>query len=225
MLLVLFPAFNLYSQKALNTEELFPELRYSELSGEIYHLSSIQTLGSAYSDDNYLIGNIFLQNGKHIENVKLKFNLQTNDLIVYQEIIHQLVIIDKYTVKGFELINKSGTEKYSRVQDLTDKDFSKYGTYVRVLYDGSISFYKFRYKEKVNFQTPSNSYLYKYDDKTDYYLRLSGKEEKVKLRHSTLNKLFPAYKSEIAKFVHSSRVKPRSEEGFVKIVEYIDSLH
>jgi len=223
-ILILFVGSSLYAQKGLNTGDQFPELRFTDLTGTIYYKTNRQVLGTAFLDDDYRIGRIFLENGSSINNVKLKFDLFANDLIVYQDIKQLLVIVDKDAVKGFELDNVKGTEKYIRIQGIKSKSFGEFGSYVRVLTEGKNSFYKLQYKEQITLQNRSDRYFYEFHDKTEYHLFLGSYDEKINLSRHTLKKLFPSYKSEIRKYSHQAKIKPGNEEGFAKMIEYINTL-
>jgi hypothetical protein len=221
---ILILGSTLYAQNVLNTGDQYPELKFTDLTGTIYYRTNRQVLGSAFLDDNYRNGRIFLQNGTSINNVKLKLDLFANDLIAYQDIKQLLVIVDKDAVNGFEFDGVKGTEKYIRVQGIKSKSFGKYGSYVRVLTEGTYSFYKLQYKEQVAIQNPTGLYLTQFHDKTEYHLFLGYNDEKVKLSRHTLKKFFPAHKSEIRKFIHESKIKPGTEEGFAKSIEFINTL-
>jgi hypothetical protein len=224
LILILTSAVKLYSQDVLSIEERFPELKYSELTGTIYYKPSGQIVGNAFLDDNYQIGRIFLKNGAVIENVKLNLDLYNNELIVYQETKHQLIIVDKYSVKGFELMRAGVTEKFLLIQDIKAKLPSKYGSYIRVLTEGKNSLYKLQYKEKVTLQNANNSYMYELVNRTEYHLFVGSEDEKIKLKRSTIKKLFPDHKTEVRKYIRQTGIKPKSESGFAKIIEFINTL-
>jgi hypothetical protein len=223
-ILILLAASDLYAQNVLTTIERFPELKFSDLTGTIYYKTYNQVKGSAFLDDNYRTGRIILVNGNSIENVKLKIDLFANELIVYQDVKQQQVIVDKDAVKGFELINLNESEKYVRVQGIKSKNAGNFGSFVRVLTEGKNSFYKLQYKEQIPIQNPKDLYLYEFHDKTEYHLFLGNKDEKVKLNRATFKRLYPTHKIEIRKFIHQSKIKVRDEIGFAKVVEFVNTL-
>jgi hypothetical protein len=224
LVLFLLLSFNLYAQKALNTEERFPELKYTNLTGTIYYKTYRQYTGTAFLDDNYRIGRIFLMDGSVIENVKLKLDLFANILIVYQDVKQQLVIVDKDKVNGFELDGPLGIEKFVRLQEIKGKTAGKFGSYLRVLAEGKTSLYKLQFKEQTTLQNPTDLNIYEFSNKAEYHLFIGGEDDKIKLNRATVKKLFPQYKNEVRKYIRQSKIKPGSENGFAKIIEYINIL-
>ncbi len=224
LLLVIFSVSVLYPQNYLGTLQKFPELKYRSLAGAVYYQTYKQTMGSAFLDDDYKIGRIFLENGESIKDVKVKFDLFANALIVYDDVKQQLIIIDKDIVKGFEIDRNNGTEKYIRLQNIKDRSESIYGSYVKVLAEGKNSLYKLQYKEQLYLADPTDLFMYEFDGKSEFHLFMGGKDVTIKLRRSVLRKLFPEHKVEIRKFIHQQKITASSEAGFARVLEFINTL-
>jgi hypothetical protein len=224
LLLFIFSISCTHAQNYLGTLQKFPELKYRNLTGELYYQTYKQTIGSAFLDDDYKTGKILLQNGEIIKDVKLKFDLFANNLIVYHDIKQQLIVIDKNTVMGFEIERATETEKYIRLQSIVGRSFGKDGCYVKVLTQGGNSLYKLNYREQLYLADPTDIYMYEFVDRSEYHLFMGDKDATVKLRRSTLRKFFPKYKVEMRKFIHQQKISANNEAGFSKVLQFINTL-
>jgi hypothetical protein len=213
-----------YGQDVVSTRDRYPEMKYLDLSGTIYHNSYFQVKGSAYLSDEWTHGTIFLTDGTTLKNISFKIDLYTQQILVYHDILKRVITIDNHKF-GYLVFNEnSKLRKFKLVDGLKTQSAAKEGVVVEALSEGKIGFYKVYYKNKNPLLEPSLPFIYEFMDVSRYFILKGSSYFPVKCRKHNLIRLFPEYKANIKQHIRQSHLKLKKESDFSKAVDYINEL-
>jgi hypothetical protein len=222
--ILLFNAGFCYSQEAVLSSEIFPELRFAALKGEVFYSAYRQIKGNAYLTENWTTGTINLKNGEAIRNVQFKFDIYGHRILVYQEYLKRVVIPEKTDIESFAFTENGKTRKFKSVNaDLTSqKILSNY--FLEILTEGSVSFYKLFYCNVLPLKTPEMPYIDEFIAQKDYYIFYNGRYEPAKTKKSFLFNKFPQYKPELKKYIRENKLKLKRENDFAAVIRHLSVL-
>ena len=191
-----------------------------KLTGKLYTFP-INIEGSPYLQEEWQVGNLYLENGKTALNVKIKFNIINNDLIFYQEILKRLFVADRETIKSF-VINPGRQDstifvKYNGPEvgyKLKKNDF------VQELYQGKI-FFMVKHTGDIINATETNSKDKVYT-KNIYYVNFNNHTYEIKLSNRSVYSLFPSKKKELRRLMSENRLRHSSVENLIKLFNLIE---
>ena len=143
--LVLLFLQNVRSQETLLASKLFPELRYHDLKGEVYFTDYRQIKGSPFLYDDWMMGDVLLDDGKTINDVMIKLDVFAHRILIYQENLKRVVLIEKQHAAEFTLNVANEEKKYRKLLGVNSKSKVFDGCYFEVLEEGNISLYKLNY--------------------------------------------------------------------------------
>jgi hypothetical protein len=173
--------------------------------------------GTPYLFDNWSNCEVRLKNGKVAEQVKVKFNILTNDLVFYNNAFKRLFKIDKNTVDAFILrpdepdslsfFLYKGSYQSLRIQN---NDF------IEVLHQGKIALWA-KHTAEITTTNEMNS-RDKIFPKDYYFLVTDEGIVDVSLRVKSLVKALPGYKKEIKALAKEHRIKNKSAKSMAKLI-------
>lgn len=109
-------------------------LKY-KLTGSQYYFS--ETLyGTVYFNEDWEKGSVLLKNGDRIDNVYLKLNTFSEELIVFNERTGAIMILDNFIIDEFEI--NSASNSYKLFRKIYFDKYPKGEHYYNVIYDGKI---------------------------------------------------------------------------------------
>jgi hypothetical protein len=222
--IVLFYAGFCQCQETVLSSELYPELRYSALRGQLFYSAYRQIKGNAYITEDWCIGTIYLKDGEVIREVQLKFDIYGHRLLVYQDYLKRVVIPEKTEIESFSFIENGKTRNFKSVNtDLTSqKLLTQY--FLEVLNEGTVSFYKLYLCNVLPLKTPDMPYIDEFILQRDYYLFYNGQYETARTKRSYLLNKFPQYKTELKKFIRENKLKPKREADFAVVIGHLGDL-
>ncbi len=182
--------------------------------------------GSPYYHDEWLNGEIELKNGKLINDVKLKFNLVENELIIRAG--RQTGIINRELVRRFSVnVPDTGNEVFGKYPS-----YEKNGAdqYYRILYEGKavlLEYIKIVY-EKANFE--GGYALNKTHDEFKHYpsffyiSNTSGTPAKTRSGNKAFVKIFPDHETELLQLIKKNQLDLRKTEDMIQVFRYYDQF-
>jgi len=184
------------------------------------HISYPVAFGQPYLTDKFISGEIELVGGVVIKDLRLRYSSYRDQLIYYNPEISAQIAIDKISLKGFTLIELSGTKRIFR--QLYFKGYDAGNRFFEILDEGETSLVVYR---RVVMETcpPYMDVTGKlnntaYREAYNYYLYLpSGEFEIVHInRKSLLSKFNTAYQKQVKKILRKNRIKIQDETSFVQ---------
>ncbi|MBN1187483.1 MAG: hypothetical protein JXB49_34725 [Bacteroidales bacterium] len=219
-------SLNLFGQGLPLSGEMYPELNYYGLSGDVFYNDYLNVKGSAFLYNDWQKGDLILKNGDVLTNINLKFDLYANNLIVYHDLLHYQVLLDEGNVKGFTLRSASGEKYFIARENKGIK--TKYETtddiIMQVLAEGEVSLYKLEYR-KMQKQSKSNEKTTaEFLNRKEYHFFIKGQDYNVKWKKKLLLGYYSDYKSDINFYVRHHHLRLRKENDLVELVQYLNSL-
>jgi hypothetical protein len=227
LLLILFATgavFQLRAQEPILASERFPELRYYSLKGEVFYSAYIQIKGSAFMEDDWMKGDILLNNGKTIRNVSFKLDAYAHRVLVYQDYLKRIITVSKSDISEFFIKNGKKERRFIFIKDISSKAKVSDGCYFEELSSGKISCYKLYYKDVLPLRAPEMPLLDEFIDETSYFLKYGDHYESIRLNRNILYKTFPQYKTELKQFVHRKNLHLKQENDFVTAISYLSEV-
>jgi hypothetical protein len=212
------------AQDIILTHDKYPELKYIGLTGKVYYNTYIQVKGSAYLSSDWQKGSITLENGEVLNDVSFKCDVYNHQLLVYNESIKRVILIDKYSIKGFSFIENGEERNFIRINDINTRAVSIDGNFVEVLSSGYISLYKLIYKNKIALSTPVMPFIDEFNDGVEYHLMIGSAEEQINLRKTLLIRKFPEYKADIKHYIRKTNLKVKHEKDFIRVIQYLNGI-
>ena len=222
---LLLITFASYSQDLPVSSAMYPELSYYGLSGDVFHSDYLKVKGSAFLYNDWQKGEIVLKNGDILTNINLKFDLYINSLIVYHDLLHHQILIDKGNIKSFTIKSNSGIQKFT-ARDLTGIK-TKYETsddiIMQVLVEGKVSFYKFEYRKMQKQAKSDETTIAEFLNRKEYHILIKGQDYNIKWKKKLLLNSFSEHKSEMNEYIHQNHLKLRKEGDYIKLVEFLNT--
>lgn len=177
--------------------------------------------GSPFLDKDWSISKLDLNNGNVIEDIRIKYNILSSDIVFYHDKFRKLFSVDQATLKSFTLNYKQSNymyfEKYigdNVGYKLNNNDF------VHIVYKGNIKFF-IKHTAYISETNDINS-----KDKilpTDLFFIQKGNEtHEIKLKIKSIIRIFPKEKQYIKKIVSDYKLKNRSINDIAKLIELLD---
>lgn len=207
--------------------------RISKMSGPIYTTRMDELYegvkGTPYLFNEWKSGNIYLKDNKLIKNVKIKYNIYTDDLLYLNSTSGDSLIINRSMINKFE-ISDDQPDDLVLMEDINLKpDKSDKGTFVRVLYNGRSKFI-LKYNKMfipANYKgayATGNKYD-EYTEKQQYYL-ITGTDNitKTRLNKKFIIKVLSDREDKIKGFIREKNLTMDNEDDIVSVLIYYDSL-
>jgi hypothetical protein len=205
----------------------------SKVSGPIY-TTNMNALyegvkGTPYLFNEWRLGNIYLKDNELIKNVKIKYNIYTDDLLYLNSTSGDSLIINRSVINKFEITNNQTDdlilmEKINLKPEKSDK-----GTFVKVLYKDSSKFI-LKYSKMfipANYKGayPTGNKYDEYTDKQQYYL-ITGKDNitKIRLKKKSVIKVLSDREDEIKDFIREKDLRMDNVDDIISVLKYYDSL-
>jgi hypothetical protein len=216
--------FKTFSQEPVLSSELYPELRYNALKGEVFYSAYRQVKGNAYLTDDWTVGTIKLISGEQLKAVQYKFDIYVHRLLVYQDYLKRVVIPDKSEIESFTFNDNGRIRTFKKVDaQLTNQKYlSQY--FLEVLSEGSVSFYKLYLCNVLPMKTPEMPYIDEFLLQQNYFLFYNNQYQSTKIKKSVLINEFPNYKAELKKYIRENKLKMKRENDYAIAIGHLNNL-
>lgn len=184
-------------------------------------------VGSPFYYEEWLEGTVVMENDRIIDDIKIKYNMYEDELIVLQP-KSLSYYIDKKGVRSFTLQFPDGRKDIFKKYQQIDKP--EQSQYFRAVYMGKINLWEHTKVifEKANYQGGYSSDK-KYDEFKQYselYYTSAGMQNpaKIKSTSNAISKIFPDNGELIKEFIKSNLLDLRKKENIVRIFEFYEQL-
>lgn len=177
--------------------------------------------GLPYLFTDWVNGNLSLEEGKTVYNVKLKFNILNGSLIFYHDFLRKLYTVDANTVKSFTLKSNSPDSLY--FEKYNNKDFGfklKTNDFVEVLHQGEIKFY-IKHTATISTANELNS-KDKIFPKKRYFIHTNEFISDVKPSIKSVTKVFGNQKRVYRQLASKNHLKNKSLTDISKLLSLIE---
>lgn len=222
ILLLLTP--NLKSQQVVLASDVYPELKYNTLKGEVFFSEYKQVKGSAYLLDDWMLGTIYLDDGNKMGDVQFKLDAFAHRIIIYQENLKRLVIAEKEHITGFVAEINNTNKTFKKILDVNSKTKVYDGCYFEVLTEGKVSLYKLNYKEILPIHDANSKYIEEFINGFSYFTLVNNEYLHIRLGRNFLYRNFPEYKVQLRKFIRKNKLNVRKENDSVIAVNYLNEI-
>lgn len=190
------------------------------LSGKLYLFPHTYS-GSPYMTKDYALGSVFLETGERLDDVRLKYNRLTNELIFYHEKYNKLFVVDNYTLNSF-VLNRGRPDSLLFIKYTGDNvgQHLKKGGFINLLYNGKL---KLIVKHTASIVPSKEIDVYdKIIQKDRYYLQNGETINEINLSKRDLSKLLPNKKQEIKRIARKTHFRRKSESDMIRLIAEID---
>ena len=215
----------LFAQEGpVNTRNNLEEVGRANNFQMVYTYNNIGsgTKGTPFFNEDWVVGDIYLQNGQSLEGLKLKLDLFKDELILSKN--NSEIYIPKSQVKGFKLQLESGDLTFVKSALAADVNI-----YMQYLVKGEL--YSLVKQRKITFVEARNDGAYKsanaYDEylmTPKYYLMQGEEVEKITGSANKFAKLIVGHTEETKTYIKEQNIDLNKEADLMILVQYINTL-
>lgn len=208
-----------FGANALKAQEELPGNWNSEKIRGIRFLPDANYLGTPFSFDDFLKGEIELEDGSMIGNLLLKYNNYRDELIYYNSTISTQIVVDKTSIIGFSFNDANGINHLFR--KLTYNGPMPGDRFFEILSEGDVTLLVYRKILLLScpiYGEPGKEKNMSYQEAFSYYLyNLHKGFESVKPeKKSILSKFEKSDQKTVRKLLQQSKISIKDENSLVK---------
>ncbi|QGY45160.1 hypothetical protein GM418_16220 [Maribellus comscasis] len=188
--------------------------------------SNVPVNGNPYFEQDFLPGILELNDGSKSDEMPIRYNIASDAFEVIQS-SDTLSLNQPYKLK--QIIYDDRVFIFD--PELRAKAERKYNGFFELKVKGELSLYIKRNKDLLldsftsNYQGGSGTKEYYYVDKVSYVGKFNdGSGFLIKSKKEFLDRVDGQEKSDIKSFIKKNKIKFKSEEDIVKLVEYVNSI-
>lgn len=188
----------------------------------VFEKSYVDVKGSPFLFNNWILGDVKLENGATHANVPLKYNI-VDDILYFRAPKDSSLLEFVIPVIRFKFNEAFGGALFSKgfpaIENFTNQ------SYYQVLYDGKVKLLKKQIKtilenKPYNSATTEKSFL-----ESNLYFALKGGEmQKLRPAKKSLLQLFTDKEAQVEDFIKKEKIDFKSDEDLAKVFKYYDSL-
>jgi len=218
--------FGLLASISLKAQSPVPDNWNMEQIKGTRHISYPTAHGSPYLNEKYLSGEIELINGVNIGNLKLRYSCYRDQLIYYNPEISAQIVIDKFSLKGFSMIDSSGIKRIFR--QLYYNGFNPGNRFFEILVESKISL--LAYREVILETVPPymdnlgklNNVTYQQAFSYFLYDPVRGFEPIRINKNSLLSKFSQTDRKQVVRMLRKNRIQIKDEKSIVMAWKLIE---
>jgi len=194
-----------------------------KITGETFYISPLANRYFFLQSD-WVESRIVLEDGDVYENMKVRYQVNDDELIAYNDKLRTLFKVDKYKINRFFLIDSEGEREFVKMDYNGIQPVSRY---FEVLYSGTRSLLAFHHIDEVSV----NPYLDKsgimrnseYKLNITYFLYTEETGfEKITTKKRSILRLLPEHKKQIRKLFRQNRILLSGKSSMVQAIEVLD---
>jgi len=212
-------------EKKITTES--NTLNY-KLSGKQYYNKIIPS-GTVFLFDEWKKGYVTLVNGDRYDDVSLKYDIFSDELIEINNRTVTMIMLDKNTISEFGFYNSEDGDSMVFVKTHFEKNPEE-EHYFQLLYSGSLKFLiqHRSFEEETTLYKDQYGYLRNtiFNHEATYYLVFPGNRfEKFKLKRWSFIDLFSdnkERKKEVRRLLHQNRISVQTNQDAIRAVKLVE---
>ena len=99
------------------------------------------------------------------------------------------------------------------------------GCFVELLSTGNVALFKIYYDDVTPLATPERPFIDEFIPGVEYKLKVGDNYENIRLKKSSLIRLFPQYKTQIKHYARKENLRAKREIDFARLVVFVDALY
>lgn len=218
-------------EKKLHRDTASDEYFEQGLSGKM-NITPRRPIGDQhYPAEEWLTGDVLLENGNAIKNKLLRYNGYLDELFWLYEGDYQQIQVDKNMISEFTLHTPAGTQaRFRRIGVYSPILIGKDEIFAEILYEGHVSVYScrrviettrgdYRVGDKLIGGIkikPGHLYIFRLPDNTIRIIQ--------KIRRRNILNLFPDQRREIRRLMREKRLRPRNEKELVEAAKVLEDF-
>ena len=196
----------------------------TKIAGELYHPAKGRIKGSPLLNTEWMPGMVYFSNGDSLVLSSMNYDAYLGELIYMNQVLNRQVMIDRQSLKGFDLRPSKGR---------SDRRFRRLGSanefhsnYVEVLLTGTISLLVVRKTDLIIDEgTPPALHPDYFLSNHKYHMLLQDSTtRKLKPSFTQLYRYFPENKKEIKQYIKSQHLKVSVEADLIQVFRYINEI-
>ena len=188
------------------------------LGRPIRELAFIDVIGSPFANDEFLKGNVILNNDDEYENVPLKYNTY-NDELYFKNVKDEMLLSFVIPVKWFKLAGQTYLNGFPEIDNFTRNSF--YG----LLAGNKIKLLFKSYKTILESRPYNSPHAEKrFESNKAYFILKEGKMYRFKPSRKDLLDLFASSGPKIEEYIKKEKVNFKNDEDLVKLFDFINTL-
>lgn len=208
-----------HSTKTLFLDDLFKEPYKQSYSAEVK--------GSPFLNDKWQVADLALTNGQEFQNLRVKLNLYTQELVYLSTTGNEITlldgIVDRCIISNKDEDGNLSQKRY--ISALKGAGANKENAFYELITDGKASLLLLTRKKIDN----NNSALSPGDNKEfvaveTYYLWLNGQLRECEKNSDFYTSLFSDQKEKIKEFISSNKLKCKKIDEIKRLSEFYNSL-
>ncbi len=185
--------------------------------------------GTPYLFDDWKQGNIYLNDNTYINDVNIKYNIYTDDVLYLNSTSGDSLIIDRSVIKSFE-INDDNSGNMLLFREISLRaDKKERNTFIKVIYEDKSkfiikytkTFIKADYKGAYSAGRKYDEYV---DDYQYYIITNPDNPSKVKLNRKSVVKALSDREDKILAYMNEHNLNLDNEDDIIELMKYYDSL-
>lgn len=213
-----------HAQDNLLVSERYPEMKYNRVVGGVYFNDYLQIKGNAFLTEDWNHGDVLLNDGYTIKNINFKLDAYTHRLLVYQEYLKRIVILEKRLIQSFTIYENNKERRFILADFNDTRANAENGSFLEVLLEDHISFYKFYSRDVVPLRASEGILLDEFTNELDYYIYENEKYSRVRVSKSTLFNRYPQFKNQMKQHIRKQKLRVKKEEDFIAALAYLSQL-
>jgi hypothetical protein len=185
--------------------------------------------GTPYLFNEWKQGNIYLNDNTYINDVNIKYNIYTDDILYLNSKSGDSLIIDRSLINSFEIAGDNSNNLLLFKEINLKPGKSDKSTFVKVIHDGKS---KFIVKYSKTFIKADYKGAYsagrKYDEYTDdfqyYIIKNESNPDKIKLNKRSVTKVLSDKDDKIKFYLDEHKLALDNEDDVAKLLQYYDSI-
>jgi hypothetical protein len=185
--------------------------------------------GTPYLFNEWKKGNIYLMDNTYINDVSIKYNIYTDDILYLNSKSGDSLIIDRSLINSFE-ITGDNSNNLLLFKEISLRPYKKdKSTFVKVLYDGKSkfivkytkTFIKADYKGAYSAGRKYDEYI---DDQQYYIMKDDNTPAKIKLNKKSVTKVLSDKDDKIKSYLNEHKLALDNEDDVERLLQYYDSI-
>lgn len=191
------------------------------LSNRPYYQKGSDIDGSPFFNNNWSAGSIKTQKGIHYTGMVLKFDVLA-DVVVF--LINDTMFTFADPIREFTLTTggKNGMSAKFANASLIHNQLP--GTFVQVLAEGNMSFFRHLKKTIVTFSAYNSTGKKSIEDQSGYYILHNGEVKQVNLNKKVLENIIGSRWAQVNSYMEQNGLSAKSEQGWAAAIIYYNTL-
>ena len=188
------------------------------LGRPIRELAFVDVIGSPFANDEFIIGNVVLNNGDEYEDVPLKYNIY-NDELYFKNLKDEMLLSFVIPVKSFKLAGQTYMSGYPEIDNFTKN------SYYRLLAGNKIKLLSKSYKTIVETKPYNSANVEKkFESYKTYFIFKEGKMYRFKPSRKNLLDLFDSSGPKMEEYIKQEKINFKNDQDLVKLFDFINAL-